>query len=151
MEDELFKEFLEESQALLNDLKELGQSLKNVGVPSEDEAKKLNEFAQKLNRLVGGTAAMGFGMFSPLSRKTSLLASRCAHVREITIRTIIQNLNIVVSVFSMYFIDIDSLQELEVRLPDLEKRIDICMTSLGMESPDIKSQDEIDDIMSQFR
>lgn len=38
---------------------------------------------------------MGFGQFVPLSRKTSLLAARCAGIKEITIRQLMVNMNAV--------------------------------------------------------
>ena len=151
MDEEIFENFLAESQQLLNELKVLGESLKHVGTPNEEEAQRLSDFAQKLNRLVGGTSAMGFSMFSPLSRKTSLLAARCAEIKDQTIRVVIQNLNVVISVFSAYFYSLDSIQELELKVPDLEKRIDICMTAVGLDKPDIKTQEEIDELLAGFK
>lgn len=151
MDEELIEEFLNESRALLDELKRLGKTLRQVRVPNEDKSKRLSEFAQKLNRLIGGTAAMGFDSFSLLSRKTSLLAGKCAEVKQVTIRVIIQNLNTVVSIFSAYFQDAESIHELEMHIPDLENRIDICMAALGMEKPEIKTQSQIDDILASFK
>ena len=85
MDEETLSFFIEESTELLHELKRLGDSLKTVGRPNEEEAELLSEFAQKINRLIGGTASMGFDMFAPLSRKTSLLAAKCAEIREMTI------------------------------------------------------------------
>jgi len=86
IDDEILAYFLEESIELLNDLKALGESLKKVRIPNEEESIKLSEFAQKLNRLIGGTASVGFEMFTPLSRKTSMLAEKCSEIKEITTR-----------------------------------------------------------------
>ena len=149
-DDQLLAFFIEESLELLKDLKNLGALLKKVGVPNTNESEKLSEFAQKLNRLIGGTAAMGFGMFAPLSRKTSLLASKCAEVRNMTIRVLIMNLNNVVSVLAEGFSDLESLKAVEKKLPDIEARIDICMSAVGIDHPDIKTQDEIDDMLKPY-
>jgi CRP-like cAMP-binding protein len=72
--DDILKSFITESRELINELLSIGNSLKHVEIPNEEETKKLMFFAQKLNRLIGGTASMGFKKFACLSRKTSLLA-----------------------------------------------------------------------------
>ncbi len=149
-DDQILAFFIEESLELLTDLKNLGDLLKKVGVPNKEQSEKLSEFAQKLNRLIGGTAAMGFGMFAPLSRKTSLLASRCAEIEDMTIRVLIMNLNNVVSVLAEGFCDLESLRKVEKKLPDIESRIDICMSAVGLDHPDIKTQDEIDDMLKPY-
>ena len=52
----------------------------------------------------------------------------------------------------MYYGSLEDIQELELRLDDVEKRIDICMKTLQIEKPmDIKEQEDVDDIMSLFR
>jgi len=148
--DQVLSYFIEESTELLGELQSLGESLKKVGVPNAEESEGLSEFAQKLNRLIGGTAAMGFEKFAPLSRKTSLLAAKCAEVREMTIRVLISNLNDDISVLSECFNNLNTLKEVEQKIPQIEERIDICMTAAGIEHPDIQDQNQIDDILTSF-
>ncbi len=150
MDNEMLSFFLEESTVLLKELITLGISLKKVGIPNKDESEKLSEFAQKLNRLIGGTASMGFEMFTPLSRKTSILAEKCAEVSQISIRLIILNLNDVISVLSESFQNIESIKNIEKSIPNIEDRIDICMTAFGIKDPEIETQDQIDDIFESF-
>ena len=151
LHDEALRFFIDESKMLLSDLKLIGEQLKTVGVPNAQESAKLVEFAQKLNRLIGGAASMGFEQFSQLSRRTSLLATGCAEIKNMTIRLIITNLNLVVAVLSECFASIDNINAAEGKLPMLEQRLDICMTSIGMPEPEIKTQDEIDEILSLFQ
>jgi hypothetical protein len=149
--DDVLSHFIAESTELIGELQSLGESLKKVGVPNEKESERLSEFAQKLNRLIGGTAAMGFEKFAPLSRKTSLLAAKCAEIREMTIRVLISNLNDVVSVLSACFNNLDTVKEVEQKIPQVEERIDICMTAVGIEKPDIQTQEQIDDIIDKLK
>ena len=151
LHDEALRFFIDESKMLLSDLKLIGEQLKSVGVPNTEESAKLAEFAQKLNRLIGGAASMGFEQFSQLSRRTSLLATRCAEIKNMTIRLIITNLNLVVAVLSECFTNIDTINAAEGKLPMLEQRLDICMTSIGMPEPELKTQDEIDEILNCFK
>jgi hypothetical protein len=152
MENETFRIFLEESRALITDLKRLGASLRNVDIPNSAEFDRMGELTNKLNRLIGGTASMGFSSFTPLSRKTSLLAARSSISKETPLREVIQNLNALISVCSIYYNSLEEIQELELRLGDVEKRIDICMQKLNLNSPlDLKDQEDVDDIMSMFR
>jgi len=150
MDDEILSFFIEESTELITELKELGNSLKGVRVPSKEESENLSDFAQKLNRLIGGTASMGFVVFTPLSRNTSLLAAKCAKVREISIRVIIHSMNEVVSILEECFKDLASIKESEIKIPMIEKRIDMCMVAFGISDPEIKDQDQIDDILYKF-
>ena len=95
---------------------------------------------------------MGFNMFTKVARKTSLLAARSSISRETSIREVVLNLNALISVCSMYYTSLEDVQELELRLDDVEKRIDFCMETLKIDKPlDIKEQDDVDDIMSLFR
>ncbi len=112
MDNEILSFFNEESTELLKELKKLSISLNKVGIPNKEESKKLSEFAQKLNRLIGGTASMGFEMFTPLSRKTSILAEKCSEISQISIRLIILNLSNVISVLSESFQDVESIKNL---------------------------------------
>jgi len=152
MENETLSVFLEESQALIVDLKRLCMSLRGVDIPNDAQFACLNELTNKLNRLIGGTASMGFGMFTSVARKTSLLAARSSISREISIKEVMLNLNALISVCSMYYNSLEEIQELELRLGDVEKRIDTCMKILDIDQPiDIKEQEDVDDIMSLFR
>jgi len=152
MENETLKIFLEESQTLIADLKRLCISLRGVDVPDDAQFARLNEITNKLNRLIGGTASMGFNMFTKIARKTSLLAARSSISREISIKEVTLNLNALISVCSMYYNSVEDIQELELRLDDVEKRIDICMQKLQIDKPlDLKEQNDVDDIMALFR
>jgi len=152
MENETLRVFLQESRELLEDLKRLGASLRTVNIPDNAEYARLTELTNKLNRLIGGTASMGFSMFTPLARKTSLLSARTAVSRDTSIREVILNLNALISVCSMYYNSLEDIQELELRLADVEKRIDTCMQLLEITTTlDIKEQKDVDDIMSLFR
>ena len=93
MNKDILNCFFEESTELIGDLQTLGTSLKGVGIPDGTQSETLAEFAQKLNRLIGGTASVGFDAFAPLSRKTAMLAERCASIKKMTIRLLIVNLN----------------------------------------------------------
>jgi chemotaxis protein histidine kinase CheA len=142
--------FFEESKELIDNLQVLGTSLRGVGIPDEAQSKTLAEFAQKLNRLIGGTASVGFDAFAPLSRKTAMLAERCADIREMTIRLLIVNLNNVVALFSDCIQDIESMEEGQSSAGEIEKRIDICLNATGVGNPEVKSQGEIDDLLADM-
>ncbi len=150
VDKEILGYFLEESNELLNDLAALGASLKGVGIPNEAESALLSEFAQKLNRLIGGTASVGFDVFSPLSRKTSMLAEKCADIKEMTIRLLILNLNNVVKLISECFQKIQTIESDQVDVTEIEKRVDICLSAVGLSPPEVKSQNEIDDLLSDL-
>ncbi len=147
---EILSYFFEESADLLKDLTEMGQSLKGVGIPDASESKVLAEFGQKLNRLIGGTASVGFDEFAPMSRKTALLAERCADIKEMTIRLLIVNLNNVVALLSECLFDIESMGKGRDTVPEIEKRIDICLNAAGVEAPEVKRQDEIDSLLEDL-
>ncbi len=149
--DEILSYFLEESAGLLDELGSLGQSLKHVSVPDAQEARLLGEFSQKLNRLIGGTASMGFEQFTSLSRKTSLLAERCAHLQQMPVRILISNMNAAVSLLSDRFRDVNLLKTVEQSASDIELRIDICMAAAGLEPPEIQSQEQIDALFAYCR
>lgn len=149
--DDILCYFIEESKDLLEDLQKIGESLRLVGIPNQKESARLREFAQKLNRLIGGTASMGFEQFTQLSRKTSLLATRCAEIHDLSIRIVISNLNLVVATLMQCFKNLDAIKDAESMVPALEQRLDICMTAVGIAAPDIKTQSEIDDILTSVR
>lgn len=150
VDKEILSCFIEESVDLLGDLKVLGECLKGVGIPDEAQSETLAEFAQKLNRLIGGTASVGFDTFAPLSRKTAMLAERCAGIKEMTIRLLIVNLNNVVALLSDCLRDIESIKEGRLSVGNIEKKIDICLAATGVNAPDVKSQDEIDDLLANL-
>ena len=150
LDKEILDCFFEESTALLKDLTELGQSLKGVGIPNQEESGRLAEFGQKLNRLIGGTASVGFDAFAPLSRKTAMLAERCAGIKEMTIRLLIINLNNVVTLFNQCLQDLESMKEGLSDVEMIEKKIEICLTATGAQAPEVKSQNEIDDLLGEL-
>ena len=150
IDKEILPFFLEETTELLEELKVLGASLKPVRIPNEEESRILADFAQKLNRLIGGSASVGLDMFAPVSRKTSLLAEKCADIKEMTIRTLISNLNFVVVVLSECFNNLEAMKEIEAKIPDIEARIDICMAAIDLEEPEIIEQGTVDDILSEY-
>ena len=113
-------------------------------------ARILADFGQKFNRLIGGSASVGLEVFTPLSRKTSLLAERCSEIKEMTIITLIANLNTVVKVLSECFNDPDKLREIESRIPAIEAKIDICMAAVDLAEPEIADQDEVDEIIAEY-
>lgn len=142
--DDILKSFIEESRELINELLSIGNSLKDVEMPNESETEQLKSFSQKLNRLIGGTASMGFEKFARLSRKTSLLASKCTKIKGISITEIINNLNLVVNVLSECFNDLQTIKKAEGKIPDIELKVDLCMISVGIEDPELKTQSQID-------
>jgi hypothetical protein len=142
--------FFEESKDLIGNLQVLGTSLKGVGVPDDAQSETLAEFAQKLNRLIGGTASVGFDGFAPLSRKTAMLAERCAGIREMTIRLLIVNLNNVVAMLSDCLQDIESMEKGQLNAGEIEKRVDICLRATGVDEPEVKSQGEIDNLLADL-
>jgi chemotaxis protein histidine kinase CheA len=150
IDKEILDCFFEESTELLNDLTELGQSLKGVGIPNAEESERLAEFGQKLNRLIGGTASVGFDAFAPLSRKTAMLAEKCAGIKDITIRLLIMNLNNVVALFTQCLQDMESMEKGEPDVETIEKKIEICLTATGVRAPEVKSQNEIDDLLGEL-
>jgi len=150
-QNDILESFIMESRELLDELYTLGDSLKLVGIPNDAETAILMEFAQKLNRLIGGTASIGFEGFARLSRKTSLLATKCGEIKGMTLRIIIKNLNLVISVLSNCFNDLESIKAAEEKIPDIELKIDICMTSIGIEEPELKTQEQIDEMFDEMK
>ena len=151
VDDDILSLFIEESREVLVDLQAISGSLKKVRIPDEEESKRLSDLTQKLHRLISGASSVGFHMFSPLSRKTSMLAERCAEIKEMMIRLLILNLNFIISILHKCFNNLESIKDMEAQIPEIEKRIDICMTAVGLDMPDVKSQDEIDNIIGQLK
>ena len=92
---------------------------------------------------------MGFEKFAHLSRKTSLLASKCSKIKGITIGAVISNLNLVINILSECFNDLETIKKAENKIPDIELKINICMTSVGIEAPELKTQSQIDKMFSE--
>ena len=149
--DEVLSYFIEESTELIKDVQGIGEMLKLVGIPNDREFQMLQEFVQKLHRLIGGTASMGFDSFSRLSRKTSLLSAECAKCYEITIRSLISNMNLVVSVLETCFASVESIKSVENSIPAIEQYLDMCLLSIGIANPDIKDQMQIDQIFTDLK
>lgn len=142
--DDVLDSFIKEARLLLNELDIIGSRLKPVSMPNDAENRQLSDFAQRLNRLIGGTASIGFEKFARLSRKTSLLAAKCTELKDISIAEIIRNLNLVISVLKECFTSLETIRDSEDQLPALEASIDSCMASAGIEHPELKTQEEID-------
>ena len=149
--DEVLSYFIEESSELIKDVQGIGDMLKLVGIPNDNEFQKLQEFVQKLHRLIGGTSSMGFDSFSRLSRKTSLLSAECAKCHDITIRSLISNMNLVVSVLQTCFASVESIKSVENSIPAIEQYLDMCLLSIGIANPDIKDQLQIDQILTDLK
>ncbi len=149
--DEVLSYFIEESTELIQDVQGIGDMLKLVGIPNDREFEKLQEFVQKLHRLIGGTSSMGFDAFSRLSHKTSLLSAECAKCHDITIRSLISNMNLVVSVLEQCFASVETIKSVESSIPALEQHLDMCLMSIGIDNPDIKDQLQIDQIFTDLK
>jgi hypothetical protein len=149
--DEVLSYFIEESTELIQNVQGIGNMLKLVGIPNEREFEQLQEFVQKLHRLIGGTSSMGFDAFSRLSHKTSLLSAECAKCQDMTIRTLISNMNLVVSVLEKCFASVESIKSVENAIPALEQHLDMCLMSIGIDNPDIKDQLQIDQIFTDLK
>ncbi len=149
--DEVLSYFIEESNELIKEVQGIGDMLRLVGIPNDREFEKLQEFVQKLHRLIGGTSSMGFDAFSHLSRKTSLLSAECTKCHDITIRSLISNMNLVVSVLEKCFASVLTIKAAETHIPALEQHLDMCLKSIGIDDPDIKDQLQIDQIFTDLK
>ena len=151
MSANLFVEyFYEESKELLAEIGALAAGLRMVDMPNEKEAVDFEQCVQKLHRLIGGMASIGFEMYAPVSHKTSIMALRCADSTGYPIKNIVATIFIIVTDLSMYFLSMDRVKDVEVLVPVIEKRIDACMSDFHVKKVTINSQSEIDDIMKMF-
>ncbi|MBN2107781.1 MAG: hypothetical protein JW832_10165 [Deltaproteobacteria bacterium] len=145
-----FEYFYDESRQLLAEIGAHAAELRLVDIPNEKEAADFNQCVQKLQRLIGGMATIGFEMYAPLAHKTSSMAQRCADSTGYSINPIVSAIFIIVTDLSMYFQNIDKVKDVEVLVPAIEKRIDACMADFHVKKATINSQSEIDDIMKMF-
>jgi len=150
MFEDLFTSFYGESRELLTEMHGLAGQLRGVAIPDDRQAHILAQLLQRLHRLIGGLAAIGFGMFAPVSRKTSLLAERSSMLHGATITELMKNITAVLTELSVFFTSKERLRDIEVKVPDIERRVDACMPLVSVQKPAITSQDEIDDIMKMF-
>ncbi len=150
VDKETMELFFLESGDLLQELISLGQDLKTVRTPNREDSARLSDFAQKLNRLIGGTAAVGYEQFSPLSRKTSVLAEGCAEIKEGTIRLLIASLNNVVSMLADTFCDLGTVETVRDEIQHIEAKVDICLSAIGIDDLDTRSQGEVDSILAEY-
>jgi hypothetical protein len=150
LDEKLPTVFMEEALNLLEDLNNLGDSLIKVETPGEEEINRLSDLVQKLKSLVVGISAMGFKTFDMLSRKTSLLATTCAREKEMDINVLIKNLNSIVSALAGGVKDLKSLKAVEEVIPVLESKMDACLSAAGVVHPEIKTQDELDDMLKPY-
>jgi hypothetical protein len=150
MADDIYTGFYEETKKIVADLKVLAESLREVDVPGEAQAKVLVQFIQRFHRLIGGMASIGFGMFSPISRKTSLLAEKCPDIKNVSIKLLMTNLYIALTDLSVYFINAERLREVEIKAPDIARHVEESMYYISVKNPQITTQNEIDAIMKMF-
>lgn len=149
-ENLFFEYFYDESRELPNEIGALAAGLRLVDIPNEKESAEFEQCVQKLHRLIGGMATIGFDMYAPVSHKTSILAQLCADSAGYPIKNIVSAIFIIVTDLSMYFLSIDKVREVEALVPAIERRIDACMADFHVKKITINSQSEIDDIMKMF-
>jgi hypothetical protein len=145
-----FQNFYDESRELLTEIGRIATGLRQVDVPNVCQEVEFTQCVQKLHRLVGGMASIGFDMYAPVSHKTSLLAQRCATHTGYPIADAVAAIVAIVTDFNMYFASIHKVKEIEVLVPRIEQKIDSCMAGFHLQKPTINSQSEIDDIMKMF-
>jgi hypothetical protein len=145
-----FEYFYDESRQLLAEIGSLAAGLRMVDIPNESETADFTQCVQKLQRLIGGMASIGFEMYTPLSHKMSTMAHLCSDSTGYSISKIISSIFIIVTDLSMYFESIDKVKEVEILVPAIENRIDACMTDFHVKKTTVNSQSEIDDIMKMF-
>jgi len=145
-----FQNFYDESLELLAEIGRIASDLRQVDVPNVYQEVEFTQCVQKLHRLIGGMASIGFEMYAPVSHKTSLLAQRCASSTGYPIEDSVSAILTIVTDFNMYFTSINRVKEIEVLAPRIEQKIDSCMVGFQLKKPTINSQSEIDDIMKMF-
>jgi hypothetical protein len=145
-----FKYFYDESRQLLAEIGSLAAGLRMVDIPNENETVAFIQCVQKLQRLIGGMASIGFEMYAPLSHKMSIMANLCTENTGCSIYKIVSAIFIIVTDLSMYFENIDKVKEVEALVPAIESRIDACMADFQVNKVTVNSQSEIDDIMKKF-
>ena len=145
-----FQYFYEESQELLVQIERIASDLRDVDIPDVHQEADFTQCVQKLHRLIGGMASIGFEMYAGVSHRTSLLAQRCACSTGYSIRDAVAAILTIVTDFKMYFTSIDKVKEIEILVPRIERKIDSCMPVFDLKKTTINSQSEIDDIMKMF-
>jgi hypothetical protein len=145
-----FEYFYDESRELLAEIGALAAGLRLVDIPNEKETAEFDQCIQKLHRLIGGMASIGFDMYAPVSHKTSIMTLRCTESTGYSIKNIVSAIFIIVTDLSMYFLSIDKVKDVEALVPSIDKRIDACMADFHVNKVTINSQSEIDDIMKMF-
>jgi hypothetical protein len=151
MSDSLFFQyFYEESQELLEQIGRIAAGLREVDIPDVHQEVDFTQCVQKLHRLIGGMASIGFEMYAPVSHKTSLLAQRCATSTGYPIAKSVSAILSIVADFNTYFANINKVKDIETLVPRVEQKIDSCMVGFELKKATINSQSEIDDIMKMF-
>lgn len=146
-----FEYFYQESRDLLAEIGRIAEGLRAVEKPDVHQEIEFTQCVQKLQRLIGGMASIGFEMYAPVSHKTSQLAQRCSQSTGYSIKNAVAAIATIVTDFNMYFVTMDKVKEIEVLVPRIEKKIDTCMEELNLKQrTTINSQSEIDDIMKMF-
>ena len=145
-----FENFYDESRELLIQIEGIATGLRHVDVPDVVQESDFTQCVQKLQRLIGGMASIGFDMYAPVSHKISLLAQRCTRNSGYPIAEAVASILAIVTDFKMYFISMDKVKDIEVLVPRIEQKIDSCMAGFELKQSPINSQSEIDDIMKMF-
>lgn len=145
-----FQNFFDESRELLADIERIASGLREVDVPNVHQEAEFTQCVQKLHRLIGGMASIGFEMYASVSHKSSLLAQRCASNTGYPIADAVAAILAMVADFKVYFTSINTVKEIEVLVPRIEQKIDACMAGFQLQNATINSQSEIDDIMKMF-
>lgn len=145
-----FENFYEESRELLAQIDGIAAGLRDVDIPTVVQEADFTQCVQKLQRLIGGMASIGFEMYAPVSHKTSLMAQRCTTSSGYPISGAVDAILSIVADFNMYFITMDKVKDIETLVPRVEQKIDACMAGFELKNSPINSQSEIDDIMKMF-
>ena len=145
-----FEYFFEESRELLVQIGRIASGLREVDIPDVHQEADFTQCVQKLHRLIGGMASIGFEMYAPVSHKTSLLAQRCSSNTGYSIKNSVTAILSIIADFNMYFTSINKVKEIEMLVSLIEQKIDSCMVGFQLQETTINSQSEIDDIMKMF-
>jgi chemotaxis protein histidine kinase CheA len=145
-----FEYFFEESRELLDQIGRSATGLRGIDIPDVHQEAEFTQCVQKLHRLIGGMASIGFEMYASVSHKTSLLAQRSSSSTGYPIAQAVEAILTIVTDFNQYFTSINKVKDIEMLVPRIEKKIDSCMAGFDLNKTTINSQSEIDDIMKMF-
>lgn len=130
--------FIDELEKTLNEIKDLQKNLETVKIPSQDALTDLWFFIHRIGSVLASLSALGCVRYASLVRKTSLIASTCIENKGKSVHVLISNLIMVVSIFRECFARNDKIGAFIKRFPEIEKKIDLCMSLAGFEEIHIK-------------